>query len=52
MTRYDQMPADALKQELQDVQAAFVAVKGKNLKLDMSRGKPGKTQLKIGRAHV
>ena len=47
MTRYDQMPADALKQELQDVQAAFVAVKGKNLKLDMSRGKPGKTQLNL-----
>lgn len=47
MTRYDQMSADALKQELQDVQAAFEAVKAKNLKLDMSRGKPGKAQLDL-----
>lgn len=47
MTRYDQMTPEALKQELQDVQAAFENVKGKNLKLDMSRGKPGKAQLDL-----
>ncbi len=47
MTPYDQMSADALKQELQDVQSAFEAVKAKNLKLDMSRGKPGKAQLDL-----
>lgn len=47
MTRYDQMTPEALKQELQDVQAAFETVKKKNLKLDMSRGKPGKAQLDL-----
>lgn len=47
MTRYDQMAPEALKNELLDVQAAFEAVKGKNLKLDMSRGKPGKAQLDL-----
>lgn len=47
MTRYDQMAPEALQQEFKDVQAAFETVKGKNLKLDMSRGKPGKAQLDL-----
>ena len=47
MTRYDQMTRDALKQELETVQSAFASVKAKNLKLDMSRGKPGKAQLDL-----
>ncbi|MDO5112055.1 MAG: aminotransferase class I/II-fold pyridoxal phosphate-dependent enzyme [Clostridia bacterium] len=44
-TPYPQMTQDALKKEYDAVCAAYESAKGKNLKLNMARGKPGKEQL-------
>lgn len=45
MTAYASLSAAQLQQEYDVVTAAFEEAKAKNLKLDMSRGKPGKAQL-------
>lgn len=45
MTAYASLSAAQLQQEYDVVKAAFEEAKAKNLKLDMSRGKPGKAQL-------
>lgn len=45
--RYDTMSKAQLQEEMLAVQAAYAACKEKNLKLDMSRGKPGKEQLDL-----
>ena len=42
---YSKLSKEALAQERQRVQAEFETLKGRGLKLDMSRGKPGKAQL-------
>ena len=47
MTAYANMTAEQLQQEYQAVTGRFEALKAKNLKLDMSRGKPGKAQLDL-----
>ena len=47
MTAYATLTAAQLQQEYDVVNAAFEAAKAKNLKLDMSRGKPGKAQLDL-----
>lgn len=47
MTAYATLTAAQLQQEYDVVTAAFEAAKAKNLKLDMSRGKPGKAQLDL-----
>ena len=44
---YKSMDAAQLKAEHQAVEQKFQALKAKNLKLDMSRGKPGKEQLDL-----
>ena len=41
------MSADQLAGELEIVKAEYTALKGKNLSLDLSRGKPGRAQLDI-----
>ncbi len=43
--RYDEMNRDALKAELESMQAAYRAFAARGLKLDLSRGKPGAEQL-------
>ena len=47
MIPYPQMDKPALSAELEIVTKAYEAVKAKGLKLDMSRGKPGKLQLDL-----
>ena len=47
MIPYPQMDKPALSAELETVTKAYEAVKAKGLKLDMSRGKPGKLQLDL-----
>ena len=47
---YTSMTREQLQAERQAVEKEFEALKAKGLKLDMSRGKPGKAQLEIGRA--
>ncbi len=47
MTSYENMTPAELKKEYEEVSAAFEAAKSKGLKLDMSRGKPGKAQLDL-----
>ena len=44
---YKNRTQEELKQELARVQAEFEALKAKNLKLNMARGKPGKEQLDL-----
>ena len=44
---YQSMNQQQLKAELESVRAQYEAQKGKGLKLDMSRGKPGKEQLDL-----
>ena len=44
---YKSMDAAQLKAEHAAVEQKFQALKAKNLKLDMSRGKPGKEQLDL-----
>ena len=46
-TAYNKLTVDQLKAEYESVQAAFEALKAKNLKLNMARGKPGKAQLDL-----
>ncbi len=48
MKPYRQMTKEELQAELAKLQAEFEDVKGKGLKLDMSRGKPAQAQLDIG----
>ncbi len=48
MKPYRQMSKEELQAELLKLQAEFENVKGKGLKLDMSRGKPAQAQLDIG----
>ena len=45
--QYSALNQEELKQEYQHVKAQFEACKGKNLKLNMARGKPSKLQLDI-----
>lgn len=45
--RYDAMQKEQLQQEYQKVCALYEGCKAKNLKLDMSRGKPGREQLDL-----
>lgn len=47
MTKYELLSPEELNREYEAASAAFEAVKQKNLKLDMSRGKPGKAQLDL-----
>lgn len=47
MIPYSQLDKSALEAELKSVTEAYEAVKAKGLKLDMSRGKPGKAQLDL-----
>jgi len=44
---YKNLTSAQVKAELETVKAQFEALKAKNLKLDMSRGKPGKEQLDL-----
>ena len=48
MKPYRLMTKEELQAELTKLQAEFEDVKGKGLKLDMSRGKPAQAQLDIG----
>ena len=48
MKAYIEMNREELMAELESVQKQFEEIKGKNLKLDMSRGKPAQAQLDIG----
>ena len=47
MQMYKDLTQAQRQEEYQKVSADFEALKGKNLKLDMSRGKPGKAQLDL-----
>ena len=47
MIPYSRMDRAALEAELNTVTDAYAAFKAKGLKLDMSRGKPGKEQLDL-----
>ncbi len=47
MTAYANRTAEQLRQEYETVTRAFEEAKGRHLKLDMSRGKPGKAQLDL-----
>ncbi len=47
MSTYEKMGRAELERELSVVQRAFADVKKKGLKLDMSRGKPGRAQLDL-----
>jgi len=47
MIPYSQLDKAALETELQTVCKAYEEIKAKGLKLDMSRGKPGKAQLDL-----
>lgn len=48
MKAYREMSREELLQEKQALEAQFEEVKAKNLKMDMSRGKPAQAQLDIG----
>lgn len=48
MKAYKDMSKEELLAELKDLELQFEEVKAKNLKLDMSRGKPAQAQLDIG----
>lgn len=48
MKAYKDMSREELLAELKDLEQQFEEVKAKNLKLDMSRGKPAQAQLDIG----
>ena len=45
--KYSELDRASLLQEQEKCEAAFEELKGKGLKLDMSRGKPGKAQLDL-----
>ena len=45
--KYSELDRASLLQEQEKCKAAFEELKGKGLKLDMSRGKPGKAQLDL-----
>ena len=45
--KYSELDRTSLLQEQEKCKAAFEELKGKGLKLDMSRGKPGKAQLDL-----
>ncbi|MDP4109939.1 MAG: aminotransferase class I/II-fold pyridoxal phosphate-dependent enzyme [Bacillota bacterium] len=47
MSKYEMMTKTELKSEFEKTYKEFEALKGKNLKLDMSRGKPGSDQLDL-----
>lgn len=47
MIPYSQLSKSALETELSSVRSQYDAIKSKGLKLDMSRGKPGKEQLDL-----
>lgn len=47
MTAYSALSKEELRKELDKETAAFEALKARGLKLDMSRGKPGKAQLDL-----
>ncbi|NCB30115.1 MAG: aminotransferase class I/II-fold pyridoxal phosphate-dependent enzyme, partial [Clostridia bacterium] len=47
MKAYAAMTKDELHKELEKERAAFESLRAQNLKLDMSRGKPGKAQLDL-----
>jgi DNA-binding transcriptional MocR family regulator len=47
MTAYAKLTAEQLQEEYDAASKEFKAVKAKNLKIDMSRGKPDKTQLDL-----
>lgn len=47
MKPYTQLTRDEMKELHRQLQDEFHAIKGKNLKLDMSRGKPGQEQLNL-----
>lgn len=47
MIPYAQLDKPSLEQELKTVQEQYAAIQAKGLKLDMSRGKPGKAQLDL-----
>ncbi|MBQ7522261.1 MAG: aminotransferase, partial [Clostridia bacterium] len=44
---YLSMSKDEIANELEQMKQAYETYKGKNLQLDMSRGKPGSTQLDL-----
>ena len=44
---YTEMTAEELKAEQKALESRYDAFKAKNLKLDMSRGKPGADQLDL-----
>ena len=45
--KYSEYSGEALREEMKICRAAFDALKARGLKLDMSRGKPGKEQLDL-----
>ena len=45
--KYSEYSGEALREEMKTCRAAFDALKDRGLKLDMSRGKPGKEQLDL-----
>ena len=47
MMEYRNMSQEQLREEYAAVTAKFASLKGLELKLDMSRGKPGKAQLDL-----
>ena len=47
MAKYQEMSEEQLKEEQQQLQAAYDAFAARGLSLDMSRGKPGAEQLEI-----
>ncbi|MBQ0059409.1 MAG: aminotransferase class I/II-fold pyridoxal phosphate-dependent enzyme [Lachnospiraceae bacterium] len=47
MKAYSQMTREELLEEKKSLEQAFEQIKAQNLKMDMSRGKPSKTQLSI-----
>lgn len=47
MTAYERMRKEELRGERERVQAVYDALKARGLRLDMSRGKPGKEQLDL-----
>ena len=47
MNKYLSMNKDEMREELSSLMAQYEAVKGRGLKLDMSRGKPDPTQLNL-----
>ena len=47
MKKYTDMTAQELREELKTVEAKYEELKGKNLSLNMARGKPGKEQLDL-----